>query len=35
MIKGINLGTTEKPKTLRIGKKLDPTYEKQVINILK
>jgi hypothetical protein len=35
MIKEINLGTTENPKMVRIGKELGPTYENQVIEILR
>jgi hypothetical protein len=35
MIKDIKLGTTEDPKMVRIGKELDPTYENQVIEILR
>jgi hypothetical protein len=35
MIKEINLGITEDPKMVRIGKELDPTYEEQVIEILR
>jgi hypothetical protein len=35
MIKEINLWTTEDPKMVRIEKELDPTYEEQVIEILR
>jgi hypothetical protein len=35
MIKEINLGTKEDSKMVRIGKELDPTYEGQVIEILR
>ena len=34
IIKEINLGTTEDPKMVRIGKELDPAYEEQLIEIL-
>ena len=35
MIKEINFGTMKDPKMVRIGKELDPTYEEQVIEILR
>jgi hypothetical protein len=35
MIKEINLGTMEDPNMVQIGKEFDPTYENQVIEILR